>query len=168
MVTSEMLGRLFTKASGEMLDIVWTAMNRHGLTADTRVAARFCAQVGHESINLEHTEEIGHGVINGKKMKYAPYFGRGLIQLTWLANYQAYQKASGLPVVTHPELLTDPEPAADSAAWWYTQHGLDKLTNFDRISICINGTAITPKSLADRRSWYRRACAAFGCACDLP
>lgn len=162
MVTIEMLDKLFTKVSGETLDALLSAMTTAGLANDLRVAARFCAQVGHESIGLTHSKEIG-----GEKTRYAPWFGRGFIQLTWKSNYEACAKATGLDCVNHPEVLEASDGAATSACWFYTSRGLHRLSNFDTISTRINGSGITEASKADRRAWYRRACAAFEITCDL-
>lgn len=50
------------------------------------------------------------------------YEGRGLIQTTGLRNYTATGKALGLDLVTHPELLLDPQHAARAAAWFFREH----------------------------------------------
>ena len=57
------------------------------------------------------------------------YRGRGLKQLTGLANYRAYAQASGLDCVEHPELLLEPQHAADSAAWFWASHGCSTLAD---------------------------------------
>lgn len=45
------------------------------------------AQIGHESADFAYTKEIG-----GHTRRYAPWFGRGIIQLTWKTNYQAFTR----------------------------------------------------------------------------
>ena len=57
------------------------------------------------------------------------YRGRGLKQLTGLANYQAYQTDSGRPVVQAPDLLLTPEAAADSAGWFWWKKDLNGLAD---------------------------------------
>ncbi|MEM7428770.1 MAG: hypothetical protein AAF441_21985 [Pseudomonadota bacterium] len=63
----------------------------------------FLAQVAHESAQFAYTREIG-----GEGRRYAPWFGRGIIQLTWLRNYQAFvrwlRKVFGLD--SHPDYST--------------------------------------------------------------
>lgn len=59
--------------------------------------------------------------------------GRGLIQLTGRSNYQAAADGLGLPLETQPELLEQPEQAAQSAAWWWAAHGLNELADAGRI-----------------------------------
>lgn len=44
--------------------------------------------------------------------------GRGLGQLTGRSNYRAAGERLGLPLEAQPELLEQPEQAAQSAAWW--------------------------------------------------
>ena len=48
----------------------------------------------------------------GPKTCYAPYWGRGYVQLTWLANYRKYSLLTGKDLVNHPELAKDPATAA--------------------------------------------------------
>lgn len=54
--------------------------------------------------------------------------GRGLKHLTGRWNYEKYQAASQLPVVTDPDLLLDPMVAADSAGWFWQTNGCDALS----------------------------------------
>lgn len=53
------------------------------------------------------------------------YRGRGLIQLTFKDNYRAYQDASWLPVVEHPDMVKEPQWAADSAGWYWHSRNID-------------------------------------------
>jgi putative chitinase len=152
----EALASLFPTQTGEVLDCLLVAMQNKGLTRDMHVAARFCAQIGHETNGLRALREIG-----GERMRYAPWFGRGAIQITGKSNYAACAAATGIDCVEHPELLEAPPEAFVSAVWFYTSRGLDRLTNLDRISTIINGAGILPTSLQSRRAWYARACKAF-------
>jgi len=73
----------------------------------------------------------------------ARYLGRGLMQITGRANYQAYQDATGRAVVTHPELLEQPDVAADAAGWFWSTHGCNPLadqgmTSFESVCRRIN------------------------------
>lgn len=42
-------------------------------------------------------------------LRYAPYFGRGYVQITWKTNYQKYEDILGLPLVAQPELTLRPD-----------------------------------------------------------
>ena len=150
-VTIEQLARIYPSAAGEVLDAVLSAIDAAGLTCDVRTAAYFLAQIGHESAGLRHTREIG-----GEKARYAPWYGRGYIQITWWANYEACAAATGLDCVHHPEVLESVDGAIASAIWFYMSHGLHRLAHFDTISTRINGAGITPASLASRRTWLAR------------
>lgn len=87
------------------------------------------------------------------------YRGRGLIQITGRANYRAAGQALGLPLEEHPELLEQPEHAAQSAAWWWAQHGLNDLADAGRFrdigSIINTGQpGCTPNGAAERQALY--------------
>jgi putative chitinase len=115
--------------------------------------AHFLAQLGHESGELRYTEELASGdAYEGRRDlgNTAPgdgqrFKGRGLIQLTGRANYQAYGDAIGRNLVDgdNPNLLaTDPELAVDVACWFWQSHGLSDLADQDdviRITKKING-----------------------------
>lgn len=50
--------------------------------------------------------------------------GRGLMQLTGRANYQAFAKWSGIDIVSNPDLVaTDPAVAAKTAVYWWLNRG---------------------------------------------
>jgi hypothetical protein len=40
-------------------------------------------------------------------LRYYPYYGRGLVQLTWLTNYEKMAKFTGLDLVGNPDLALD-------------------------------------------------------------
>lgn len=90
---------------------------------------------------------------------YNGYHGRGLIQLTWLDNYEAYKRHSGIDVVENPNLLLTPRYAADSAAWYFTRK-TDCLTpaeqgNVEAVTLLINGKAML--HLNERKKQYVEA-----------
>ena len=81
--------------------------------------------------------------------------GRGLIQLTG----RAAGLALGLPLVEQPELLEQAEYAAQSAAWWWSKHGLNELADAGRIqdigSVINTGQpGRVPNGAAERRALY--------------
>ncbi|MDU3815781.1 MAG: glycoside hydrolase family 19 protein [Pantoea sp.] len=85
------------------------------------------------------------------------YRGRGLIQITGKANYAALAEQLGADVVDNPDLLTGYKLAAESAAAWWKNHGLNELADSDdvaRITRVINGGT---NGLDDRKSRLTKA-----------
>jgi predicted chitinase len=76
--------RLKTNSLYKNLNIVF---RKYGLITPERLAA-FMGQIYIETGVLETMIEIGHG----KHHSYPPFYGRGIMQLTWAANYDAYGK----------------------------------------------------------------------------
>ena len=90
------------------------------------------------------------------------YRGRGLIQVTGRDNYRACGEALGLPLLAQPDLLTEPEHAAMSAAWFWglrSLNGPSDARDVERATRVINGGV---NGLADRQQRYRVACSALG------
>ena len=129
------------------------AMTEFGITTKERQAA-FLAQIGHESGGLhwatelwgptpaqkryEGRKDLGN-VVPGDGFKYR---GRGLIQTTGRANYQATGDALGIDLIKDPTQLSEPKLAARSAAWFWKNRGLNELADvadFRRITLRING-----------------------------
>jgi len=165
------------------LDALNNAMDEFAINTPARQAA-FLAQVAHESGQLRYTQELAsgdaynhrqdlgntrpeaimiaadHGSTPGRWWK-----GHGLIQLTGYNNHVACQLALGLDLVHTPLLLTIPEHAARSAAWFWSVHKLNDYADrgdFDGISDIINRGRKTAKDgdalgYADRFAAYQRA-----------
>lgn len=92
------------------------------------------------------------------KLLYDGYHGRGLIQLTWLKNYQAFDADSDSDCVRNPSQLLQPRWAAESAAWFWHTNGCNTLadkSDMDGITRVVNG----PKKLhlAERTAAYHKA-----------
>lgn len=86
------------------------------------------------------------------------YRGRGLFQLTGKANYEAFKKASGIDVVSHPELVSeDPNVMAQSAVWFLKNNAamksIAKTGDFDTAVRGINGGNAVPAT-DERRNYY--------------
>lgn len=87
--------------------------------------------------NKVYGGRMGNGPDEGYK-----YRGRGLKQLTGKDNYKAYAKASGLDVVNNPDMLLQPQHAADSAAWFWATNGCAKLADardWKKLTKVVNG-----------------------------
>lgn len=135
--------------------------------------AHFLAQIAHESGELRYTKELGNknyfrkydvgrlknmlgNLKDGDGYKYR---GRGLIQITGRANYQAFQnsKYCSDDIMENPKLLELPLLATKSAMWWWWKHGLNKLADSDcvvAITKTINGGT---NGLKSRRKFLARA-----------
>jgi putative chitinase len=85
------------------------------------------------------------------------YRGRGLVHLTGRENYQRAQTATGIPLVSNPDMAADPEIAVRLAVWYWNSKNLNLLADVD------NGTALTKRinggtiGLADRTERTKRA-----------
>jgi len=84
------------------------ATRRYGIAANKLRVLHFLAHVIPETANLRLVKELG-----GENQSYSPYYGRGLIQLTWLANYKLYGNFRKLSTPSTPqkfhELGWDPD-----------------------------------------------------------
>jgi len=150
------------------------AMSNRQINTPKRVAA-FLAQVGHESGQLRYVRELGSDQYLAKydtgplaaRLGNTPeadgdgqrFRGRGLIQITGRANYR--QCSLGLfgdeRLLNLPELLEQPQWAAESAAWFWAQNGLNALADrdeFNSITRRINGGL---NGLDDRLQLWARA-----------
>lgn len=135
--------------------------------------AHFLAQIAHESGELRYTKELGNrnyfrkydvgklknilgNLKDGDGYKYR---GRGLIQITGRANYQAYQNSKYCTgdIMENPQLLELSLGATKSAMWWWWKHDLNKLADSDSflaITKIINGGT---NGLESRRKFLTRA-----------
>ena len=156
------------QSAGVFVSALNTAMNHYQIVGTKRVAS-FIAQIGHESGQLKYVREIWGptaaqaryegradlgNTVAGDGSKYR---GRGLIQITGRANYEACGEALALDLINHPELLEKPQHACMSAAWFWASRGLSTLADagkFDTITSRINGGQ---NGAADRQALYAKA-----------
>lgn len=145
--------------AGVFTSFLNTAMLHHNINTPKRIAA-FLAQIGHESGQLQYVRELGSDQYLSKYdtgtlaaflgNTPAPdgdgqnYRGRGLIQITGRDNYwQCSLALFGDERLLHqPWLLEQPQWAAESAAWFWKQKGLNELADrdqFNSITRLING-----------------------------
>ena len=152
----------------EWLPFIEDAMAEFGIDTPERRAA-FLAQIGHESGGLHWSSEIwgptpaqsryeGRADLGNTEPGDGFRFkGRGLIQTTGRANYEATGDALGVDLISDPVQLAQPELAARSAAWFWQEHGLNELADvgdFRRITLRINGGT---NGMDDRLSRWERA-----------
>jgi predicted chitinase len=118
---------------------------RQGIVSRNALAY-IMATVQHETANtFTPLDEYG-----GRNTRYAPYWGRGYVQLTWKANYQKYSALTGKDLVGQPHLAKDPKTAAFILVHGF-KHGTftgrkisdyigDRFCDFTNARRCINGT----------------------------
>lgn len=87
------------------------------------------------------------------------YRGRGLFQLTGRANYEAFKRASGIDVVSNPQLVSeDPNVMAESAVWFLKNNkamqAIAQTGDFDTAVRGINGGNAVPAT-DERRKYYQ-------------
>lgn len=123
--------------------------NRFEINTPVRQAA-FLAQIAHESSSLKFVREIANGeAYEGRKDlgntepgDGPKYKGRGLIQLTGRANYEAASKYFNTDFVKFPKLVERPEYATAVSGWFWWKHKLNSLADTQeirRITKIING-----------------------------
>lgn len=160
--------------AGVFVSVLNAAMARRQINTPKRMAA-FLAQIGHESGQLQYVRELGGAKYLDKydtgtlaeRLGNTPeadgdgqfYRGRGLIQITGRHNY--LMCSIGLfnddRLLKTPELLEQPEWAAESAAWFWWVKLLNTLADqgrFTEITRKINGGQ---NGAADRRELWLRA-----------
>lgn len=168
MITPELLRRIMPQA-GDRADVFAAPLEvarARWVGDDPLAVAHWLAQLAHESGQLRYVREIASGAAyegrrdlgNTEPGDGVRFRGRGLIQLTGRANYTRYQEASGLLVVAHPELLEQPEHAADVSGWFWHWKALGALVRSKdpvlAITKIINGGT---NGLEDRRQFFARA-----------
>jgi putative chitinase len=110
--------------------------DRFGITTSMRQAV-FLAQIAVESGSLRYVREIADGSAyegradlgNTEPGDGRRFPGRGLGQITGRRNYTVCGIALGLDLVAQPELLEQPEHAAQSAGWYWSTHGLSAVAD---------------------------------------
>jgi predicted chitinase len=139
-ITGEQLAAIMPGATEEQraryLEPLNAAMEEFGITTPERQAA-FLAQISEETGDLQYMEEIK------KNPDHGDYFGRGLMQLTHEDNYREAGEALGVDLAGNPDAVaTDPELAARTAAWYFSDRGLNELADQERIgriTLLVNG-----------------------------
>lgn len=130
----------------------------------------FLAQVAHESCGLIYTKELASGAEydTGRKARMLGntpekdgdgqrYKGRGYIQITGRANYEALAKDLRIDCVNHPEMLEQPHWALMSALWFWRKKALNRYADkdaFTELTKRINGGT---NGLQDRLGWLSKA-----------
>lgn len=150
-------------AAGEMAE--WTTPLRWSMAL---------AQLGHESgdfqwlteiwgntpaqIGYEGRRDLGNFVAgDGYRFR-----GRGLLQITGRANYERLGKRLGIDLLCSPDLLSQPEWAAKSAALFWMDHRLNDYADRGDVEGATRKINGGTNGLMDRHIRYDRACEALG------
>lgn len=162
------------RSAGVFVPAINAAAKRWQFDRPKRMAA-FLAQVGHESCQLQFTRELGSNAYLAKydtgkladRLGNTPeadgdgqlYRGRGLIQVTGRYNYLKCSAAlfGDDRLLREPQLLEQPEWAAQSAGWYWWMKELNTLADqgqFNLITRRINGGL---NGLKDRLELWGRA-----------
>ena len=117
--------------------------------------------VQHETGTYKPVDEIG-----GPRKHYAPYYGRGYVQLTWRENYAKYSKLLGKDFVGNPDLVKEPATSA-----YILVHGFingiftgrklgdyvnESKKDFMNARKCINGTDRAALIAGYARDWEKK------------
>src|SRR5699024_8871363 len=141
-----------------------------------RRAAAWCAQLGHESAGLKYMREIQTSDPSWSWDR-TRYLGRGPVQLTWEANYQAFgQWCHSRDYVDDPELFVREPELVEQPKWgflaasYYWLNGGPQPGQINAyadagdiyaVSKCVNGWRDPPNGWPDRQSRWNR-CLALG------
>lgn len=103
--------------------------------------------------NRVYANRMGNGSENsGDGWKYR---GRGILQLTGKANYEAFYKETGIDVINNPDLLsTDLSVAIKTAVWFWNKNNLNKFADSKDILTCTKRINGGTHGLEDRTKRY--------------
>lgn len=111
--------------------------------------------------NRVYANRMGNGEeSSGDGWKYR---GRGLIQLTGKDNYAAFSLKANNNALLEPDLVAQPELAAESAGWFWDTNDLNKLSDTGDVRAAtrrINGGF---NGLADREAKYNKLIILLDC-----
>jgi len=120
---------------------------------DDEIAAQYARQP-EKIANRVYANRMGNGdESSGDGWKYR---GRGLIQLTGKDNYTAFSLQANNEAIIKPDLVAQPELAAESAGWFWMITGLNRLADTGDVKAVtrrINGGF---NGLADREAKYNK------------
>ncbi|QDP85772.1 hypothetical protein FNJ88_09520 [Chryseobacterium sp. SNU WT5] len=104
------------KTIDKLRDQINGIFNKYGINTCIR-KLHFLAQIYHETDRFRTTLEYA------TDKSYKPYFGRGLMQLTWKSNYEIYKAYSGVNCVKDYDLISNNLTYGSDSAGWYWKQG---------------------------------------------
>ncbi|WP_279156112.1 PAAR domain-containing protein [Obesumbacterium proteus] len=140
-ITSDEFSKITTGLSADEMQTYLDSINLwlpwFGINT-CREKTHFLAQVCGETSAFRYMSEIG-----GERATYAPWYGRGLLQLTGKINYLAYDEFSDDIIMSHENKLLSLPHALISALWYFcnktsclSHSGED---DFNTVTCIING-----------------------------
>lgn len=145
--------------SAQGLARTWPARYADMAGNPTRLALDI-ARVPPAIANLTYAGRLGNGTAeSGDGWRYR---GRGLIQITGRANYEATAAAIGEDFVSQPEQLEHPHYAALSAAEWWHRHGCNVLADTGDMAAVTRRVNGGLTGLDDRLKLYSTALRCLG------
>lgn len=120
-LTYEQLKSIAPYGKKDILEQTVKAFNKYADKLDLNTPLRkahFIAQIAHESDSFKTTREYG-----GSKTRYAPWYGRGLIQTTWRENYVHFYEWCV-------------KNGFHDAPEFFTERGREKVAEFDWAFLC--------------------------------
>lgn len=137
MLTPDLLRRVMPGCPAPDLyaEPCWAAMVEADITTVVRAAA-FLAQISWESNDLQHWEELASGRAYEGRLDLGntepgdgPRFkGRGPLQVTGRKAYLLLEERLGVPVLTRPELVAQPETGFRAAGVFWSELGALRLS----------------------------------------
>lgn len=177
MITQDVLKKLCPQTPGGKLAMFVEPLNYAIAEFKIGQVAEFLAQVAHESGGFIYTTELWGPT--GPQIRYdartdlgntdpeairiakqhgdSPghfWRGRGLIQTTGYSNFCRVRDRLGIDCVSHPDFLSAPLHAAQSAGVFWSDNGCDDIEDFEQLTRKINGGV---NGLADRYAYLGRA-----------
>jgi len=126
----------------------------------TRELAEEYARKPEKIANRVYANRMGNGdEQSGDGWKYR---GRGLIQLTGLSNYASYALQADNEAIIKPDIVAEPEYAADSAGWFWAVNRLNAMADTGDVRAVTRRVNGGFNGLADRESKYNTLMTLFG------
>lgn len=117
----------------------------------------------HGGLEYDAGTKVGKRLGNTHKGDGPKFIGRGLLDLTGRANYDAFGKAFSKDYTTHPEsVANNPYVAVKSACYYWNIHHVNAAAdddNINKVTLIVNGGY---NGLEDRKEALRKAKHALG------
>jgi predicted chitinase len=172
--TSEIRWNVALKRAGNFIPHLNVALRKYGISTNGLRTAYFMGNAIQETIYLTHTAEL-----DGVHSTYAPWYGRGVIQLTFEENYKHYgdfRGWSGTPSSYRNSIENDLSRACDSGGFYWiscartasASHNInkeaDETPHFSLITlqnVCADYSYTAHSCSVPHTSMEFRACAEF-------